>query len=83
MTWSEMQPASCRFTLKVSLQSFGLGLKAMGLASLGRKCNRHHAGFATRRKIKRHPEMGGIDYSAGCKTRKVSGRFTAPSEDDA
>ena len=45
MTWSEMQPASCRFTLKVSLQSFGLGLKAMGLASLGRKCNRHHAGF--------------------------------------
>lgn len=33
------------FALKVPLQSFGPGLKAMGLASLGRKCNRHHAGF--------------------------------------
>ena len=32
-------------TMKVPLQSPGLGLKAMGLASLGRKCNRHHAGF--------------------------------------
>ena len=34
-------------TMKVPLQSPGLGLKAMGLASLGRKCNRHHAGFET------------------------------------
>ena len=32
-------------TMKVPLQSPGLGLKAMGLASLGRKCNRHHAGL--------------------------------------
>lgn len=33
------------FTLKAPLQSFALGLKAMGLASLVRKCNRYHAGF--------------------------------------
>ncbi|MDD7173453.1 MAG: hypothetical protein PUH70_00005, partial [Clostridiales bacterium] len=33
------------FTLKVLLQSTELGLKAPGLASLGRKCSRHHAGF--------------------------------------
>ena len=32
-------------TLKVLLQSFGLGLKAAGLVSLGRKCRRHHAGL--------------------------------------
>ena len=37
--------ASAAFALKVSLQSFGLGLKAEGLSSLGRKCNRHHAGL--------------------------------------
>ena len=45
ITWSEMPPASCRFTLKVLLQSFGLDHKATGLTSLGRKCNRHHAGL--------------------------------------
>ena len=36
ITWSVMQPASCRFTLKVLLQSTGLGRKATGLALLGR-----------------------------------------------
>ena len=44
------------FTLKVSLQSFGLGLKAMELASLGRKCNRHHAGFKME-SVSRHTGM--------------------------
>ncbi len=39
------------FTQKVPLQSSGLGLKVMGLASLGRKCNRHHAGLGTKRII--------------------------------
>ena len=36
---------SLSFALNAPLQSFGLGFKAMGLASLGRKCNRHHAGL--------------------------------------
>lgn len=36
---------SVSLTLKVPLQSLGLGLKAMGLASLGRKCNQHYADF--------------------------------------
>ena len=39
------------FTQKVPLQSSGLGLKVIGLASLGRKCNRHHAGLGTKRII--------------------------------
>ena len=38
-------PFRILITLKVLLQSFGLGHKAAGLISLGRKCNRHHADY--------------------------------------
>ena len=38
-------------TQKVLLQSSGLGHKAAGLASPGRKCSRHHAGLLDQRGV--------------------------------